>query len=638
MADLIAALREGPILADGAMGSYIFRRTGRLSEHNHVYEALNEDNPELIEEIHLAYLRAGARCLTTNTFGANGSVLRALGEERGAGRLTRAGVRVARRAVERYRRMQEGAADLYLLGSVGPTLGHGGDRLDAARDYEAQVEALLDEGVDAVLLETFRSLDPIRELLRLCATRFSPDVPLIVDLAFQRDSEHTTWNIPPGEFIRLAVDSGVAAAGINCCAPWDALAFLDELDRLDENLRRAILISVMPNAGGFQRIGNRYMTQVNPEFMGGLARTLARRGVRLIGGCCEVHPLHIREMHNYLHGHLAGVRAVEVRSDAERRPTGDEEKRLNGPFSRKLKDGSFVVSVETLPPRGTSPQVLNAKINIVETLADSGLADAVDITDGSRGIPLMPVADFVAVTRERLGWTPKTGDRLEIIPHFTCRDLNLMGMQARLVGFHAQRVHNVLFITGDPPKMSPTYPRSTAVFDADSIAMIRLTHRCLNAGVDFGGQALARSGDPRTHFTLGSGFEPEALDLNLELEKLRKKIDAGVDYIMTQPTFRPEPLGALGPFRPQVPILAGVLVLTSLDHARRMAQVPGVVVPEALLRRFARLESPADQARLGVEIAVEQVRRVRAEGWAGLYLMSPASFARTVEVLRAGTS
>jgi methionine synthase / methylenetetrahydrofolate reductase(NADPH) len=636
MTDLIAALRTGPVLADGAMGSYIFRRTGRLSEHNHVYEALNEDNPELIEEIHLAYLRAGARCLTTNTFGANGSVLRSLGEEREAARLTRAGVRVARRAIERYRRMEEGDAALYLLGSVGPSLAQDG-RSDAAEDYAEQIEALLDEGVDAVLLETFRSLDPIRRLLRLCASRFGSGTPLIVDLAFQRDSEYASWNVSPEDFVRLAVDSGVTVAGINCCAPWDALAFLDELDRIDEDLRKRILISVMPNAGGFQRIGNRYMTRVNPEFMGGLARTLARRGVRLIGGCCEVHPLHIREMHNYLHGHSAhGRTVVEVRDDDERQPSGDDEKRLNGPFSRKLKNGAFVVSVETLPPRGTSPQVLNGKIGMVEALADSGLVDAVDITDGSRGIPLMPVSDFVSVVRERLGWTPKTGDRLEIIPHFTCRDLNMMGMQARLVGFHAQRIHNVLFITGDPPKMSPTYPRSTAVFDADSVAMIRLAHGCLNAGVDFGGQPLARSGDPRTHFTIGSGFEPEALDLNIEMEKLRKKIDAGVDYIMTQPAFRPEPLGALDPVRPRVPILAGVLVLTSLDHAHRMSQVPGMVVPEPLLRRFARFESSADQARLGVEIAVEQIRRVRRDGWAGLYLMSPASSVRTLEILREG--
>jgi homocysteine S-methyltransferase len=378
------------------------------------------------------------------------------------------------------------------------------------------------------------------------------------------------------------------------------------------------------------------MTSVNPEFVGKFARSLLDRGVRLIGGCCEVHPPHIREMQNYLRSRDAGAAARVTAIQTSRRPVGDEEKKQNGPFSRKLKEGRFAVSVEMLPPRGTDEKLHENKIKFIGQLAGSGLVDAVDFTDGSRGIPLMAPGDFIYLVREKLGWTTATGDKLELIPHFTGRDLNVMGVQSRLVGYHAHHIRNVLFITGDPPKMSPTYPRSTAVFDLDSVGLVRLTHSCLNAGVDFGGAPLGKQADPRTRFTIGTGFEPEAADMRREMDRLRRKLDNGADYIMTQPAFRREPLDALEPFRARHRILVGVMLLTSHEQAQRIAQVPGVVLPDAILQRFAAVASLADQAKVGQEIAAEQIRRVRREGWAGLYLMSPGGANGVLEVLRAG--
>jgi homocysteine S-methyltransferase len=262
--------------------------------------------------------------------------------------------------------------------------------------------------------------------------------------------------------------------------------------------------------------------------------------------------------------------------------------------------------------------------------------DAIDITDGSRGIPLMPPGDFIHLARQRLGWTDAAGDRLEWIPHFTARDLNLMGVQSRLVGYHANRIHNVLFVTGDPPKMSPTYPRSTAVFDLDSVAMIRLTHACLNAGVDFGRSPLGKHADPRMHFTIGTGFEPDALNPSRELERLRQKIAEGVDYVMTQPAFRHEPLDLLEPHRSKCSFLIGVMILSNLEHAQRMRKIPGVVVPDAIMDRLAKFSHPADQTKVGQDIAVEQIQWVRRTGWNGLYLMSPGAGAVVLNVLRAG--
>jgi homocysteine S-methyltransferase len=605
MRDFLTTLQAQPLLTDGAMGSYLFELTGRLSETNHVYEAFNVEQPDLIRRVHRDYLAAGAQCLKTNTFGANRAQLRAVGLEHRVAELNRAGVRVAREAA---------TEPVFVLASIGPTAEPLADAAAVAACYREQIENLIAAGADALILETFQSqpqLEMVLDLIRL----LGKTPPVIAEMTFSPDRDALA-------FVKRMAAKGAAVAGMNCCAPWDASAFVDAAQAAP------LPLVVMPNAGGFQRIGNRFMTSVNPEFVGRLARSFFDRGVRLIGGCCEVHPPHIREMYNYLRSRQAGGTTVEVQTS--RPPVGDAEKAQNGPFSKKLKAGKFVVSVEMLPPRGTDEKLAAGKIEFIRQLAESGHADAVDFTDGSRGIPLMPPGDFIQLVCGRVG------DRLELIPHFTGRDLNLMGIQSRLIGYHANRIHNVLFITGDPPKMSPTYPRSTAVFDLDSVAMVRLTHSRLNAGVDFGGAPLGKQADPRTHFTIGTGFEPEAVDGKRELERLRQKLDNGADYVMTQPAFRHEPLAALEPFRGRRPMLVGVLVLTGFEQARRLAQVPGVVLPDAVLQRLAAQADPADQAKVGQEIAAEQVRWVRREGWAGLYLMSPGGTGGVLGVLAAG--
>jgi len=610
MADFLTTLKTQPLLTDGAMGSYLFELTGRLSETNHVYESFNVDQPDLIRRVHRDYLAAGARCLKTNTFGANRVQLKQFGLDHRGVELNRAGVTLARTA---------GAAPVFVLASVGPATGPLLTPAAIAECYEEQLQSLIAAGADALLLETFTS-QPQLELL-VALIRSMPDAPpIIAEMTFSPE-------LSPAAFVKRMAEIGAAVAGVNCCAPWDASAFVDAAQPAP------LPLVVMPNAGGFQRIGNRFMSSVNPEYVGRLARSFLDRGVRLIGGCCEMHPPHIREMHNYLRARQPGGTAVTTPSPSSRSPAGNPEKSANGRFSEKLKAGQFVVSVEMLPPRGTDRKLAESKIDFLQQLANSGLADAVDFTDGSRGIPLMAPGDFIHLVRTRLAWA---SDQLELIPHFTGRDLNLMGIQSRLIGYHANRIHNVLFITGDPPKMSPTYPRSTAVFDLDSVALVRLTQSCLNAGVDFGGAPLGKQADPRTHFTIGTGFEPEAVDRQRELDRLRLKLDNGADYVMTQPAFHHEPLAALAPFRQRCSILVGVMVLTGFDQARRLAQVPGVVLPDAILQRLAAKSEPADQAKIGQEIAAEQVRWVRQEGWSGLYLMAPGSTAGIPPILQAG--
>jgi len=248
----------------------------------------------------------------------------------------------------------------------------------------------------------------------------------------------------------------------------------------------------------------------------------------------------------------------------------------------------------------------------------------------------MPPGDFISLVRSSLESEGQRSDPFELIPHFSTRDVNTMGLQARLIGLHARDIRNVLIITGDPPKMSPTYPRSTAVFDLNSTTLIRYVDQLLNVGMDFGGQPLSRSAHPNTSFTIGSGFEPEAPNAEHELEKLRRKIENGADYIFTQPVFDMSALNPIDSLRKDIAILPGVLVLNGLDHARRMALTPGVRIPDAIFNRLERFDQPEDQVKEARSLAAEQVQATKDSGWAGVYLMPPAGHHGVTDVLMQG--
>ncbi|MDA0677089.1 MAG: homocysteine S-methyltransferase family protein, partial [Chloroflexi bacterium] len=300
------SLRDGVLLGDGATGSFLFELTGRLSERNHVYEALNVDNADLVRQVHLAHLQAGAMALKTNTFGANTPTLERLGIHGRTAELNNAGVRLARESISAFSASERGTAkERFVLGSVGPV---SGAIKSIEQAYGEQLEALVEGGVDALLFETFESLDHAVGIVTF-ARNLHKCPPIVLHMSLSQRGREGKWNIDPLEYVRRATEAGASVIGVNCCAPWEAEAFVRTVKTAPEVASGSVMLSAMPNAGGFERIGHRYMSRVNPEFMGRLARTLSDEGARLIGGCCEVHDGHIREMDGFLKSRRSAVTA-----------------------------------------------------------------------------------------------------------------------------------------------------------------------------------------------------------------------------------------------------------------------------------------------------------------------------------------
>jgi homocysteine S-methyltransferase len=365
---------------------------------------------------------------------------------------------------------------------------------------------------------------------------------------------------------------------------------------------------VQPNAGMPKEVEHRKIYLCSPEYFATYGRRYVSLGVSAVGGCCGITPEHIRELAKAIKP-LSRVRvkplpvaAAETVREKEPAPLVERSR-----FAARLANRQWVTSVELLPPRGFD---LRDTIEKSTTLQEHGV-DAVNLPDGPRASSRISSL----VTADRI----QREAGIEAILHFCCRDRNLIGMQADLLACAACGIQNILFVTGDPPKLG-NYPSATGVFDTDSIGMVAVQRR-LNRGIDLGGQEI----DPPTRAVIGVGLDPTALDRRRELDRFRQKVEAGAEFAITQPVFDPD---ALLRFLDEVqqyniPILAGVWPLASYRNALFLKnEVPGVVIPEATMRRMESVTSREDQLAMGVQIARESIQRVR-DRVAGIQVSAP---------------
>jgi homocysteine S-methyltransferase len=587
------ALPHGVLVFDGAMGTEIYRHHVFT---NRCFDELCLLEPKLIRRIHTDYRDAGADVLTTNTFGANRVSLSKFGLAERLDAILRAGAKLAREVAD--------AADrpMYVAGSIGPTPGGSQPASAVEEMIVQQVEGLMEGGADFILFET----QPDREALErsAAAMRRLPGVPFVLSFTIAAGGETASGEsvermlapLPPGSPPPIAW-------GMNCGVGPDGL-----LGAVERAIHLTSLpLVVQPNAGMPKEIENRRIYLCSPEYLAEYAKRYVGLGVSAVGGCCGTTPEHIREVALA----VKPLRRAKVFRQAA--PAAGVEPKTPAPLAEKSQLGArlaarqWIATVELVPPRGYD---LQATIARAAQLRERGV-NAINIPDGPRASArLAPLVTAERILREA---------RIEPILHFCCRDRNLIGMQADLLACAACGVRNILFVTGDPPKLGD-YPHATGVFDADSIGMASVQRR-LNCGIDLGGQAI----DPPTFAVIGVGLDPTALDRQRELDRFRRKVEAGAEFAITQPVFDPD---ALLRFldeieRFDVPVLAGIWPLASYRNASFMRnEVPGVTVPDAVLERMAQVESREDQLAVGVQIARESVERVR-DRVAGIQVSAP---------------
>jgi len=586
MRDFRELLADGrPHLFDGAMGTMLY---GKGVYINRCYDELSASQPELVRDIHRAYVKAGAEILETNSYGANRPKLARHGLEDRLEELNLKAVQVARSA---------SGDRAFVAGAMGP-LGmriepYGPTSAGEARGFfREQAAALAAGGVDLFILETFSDLDEIQQAL--LAVRDVSALPVVAQMVIREDGR-TPFGTEVATLIERLDEWGADVVGLNCSVGPSAM--LNAADRILSATQKPV--SMQPNAGLPRDVDGRTIYMASPEYMATYAARMIRKGIRFVGGCCGTTPEHVAQIAGAVRM-LAPAQEPRVFASAG---DGEGEAREPVPLAErsgwggKLARGEFLTTVEIVPPRGTNPEPM---LEGVRLLKEAGV-DGVNVPDGPRAQSRMGALATAVLIHQRVG--------IEPVIHYCCRDRNLLGMLSDLLGAQALGLRNMLFVTGDPPKMGP-YPDATAVFDIDSIGLTNLAAR-LNRGLDPGGNAL---GEP-TSFVLGVGVNPGAEDFEHEMRRFYWKVDAGAEYCITQPVFDLRQLERFVAHIEReglrIPVIAGVWPLVSARNAEFLAnEVPGVIVPDAVLERMRRASAQGKEqgTEEGTQIAREMLR------------------------------
>jgi len=611
---LIKALDAGSLVFDGAMGTALYER-GLL--YTSCLDAACLTHPDLVRQIHEDYVRAGANVIETNTFGANRIRLATHGFEGKVAEINAAGVKLAREAM---------GSRGYVAGAVGPTgvMFKALDlkQIERVRDaFTEQARALSAAVVDVIVLETFRQTQELEIALRATRELVATQIPIIAQCSFDAFGTMADGT-GPERMAELLRDWGADAVGVNCA---DGPAGVYEMATRMRGV--GLPVTAQPNAGLPRRIEGRFAYMATPEYFQVYARRLFKAGIHAVGGCCGTTAEHVRKIaaaarmtSTSATGEVGGGMRDEMTSIPAPAPgvvvTPLADKSALG---AKLDKKQFIVSVEVNPPPGLA---LDKVLRGARLLRDAGI-DVINSSDGPRASARMGNLALCLRIQEELG--------LPTLLHVTTRDRNLLGLIAHLLAAHELGVRNLVVITGDPPKMGD-FPDATPVYDTDSVGLLRIIAG-LNHGFDPGGKPI---GQP-TSFLCATGAEPAAKDYDHEITRLRSKIDAGADLVMTQPVYDSVVLDRfLADVAPLgVPVLVGLLPLASYKNAEFLHnEVPGMHIPEEIRERMRQAGTAETGRAEGVAIAREMLASVK-DRVAGAYVMPPfGRYELALEVIR----
>src|SRR5579872_3968018 len=583
--DLLARIKQSAVLCDGAMGTLLYAKGIFI---NRCYDELNLSQPDLIRGIHHDYLQSGAEIIETNTFGGNPFRLARHSMASQVRDINFAGARLAREAVKSF--------DVWVAGSVGP-LGVrieplGKTSFEEARTaFREQIAALVEGGVDLLMLETFGYLEELHQAVK-AAKEVAAGLPLVVQVTIDEDGNCLDGS-DPGTFAPRLEEWGVDVIGCNCSV--GPVAMLDAVERM--RAVTSVPLAAQPNAGMPRSVEGRNIYLCSPEYMASYARKFVAAGVRIVGGCCGTTPDHIRVMKSALRVGDARAKIIAQPATGQSKPAANAAVAIEhrSRLGAKIAAGEFLTMVEIVPPKGTD---IRKEIEGARFVKSVGV-DGINVPDSPRASARMSNQALSLLIQQEVG--------IEAILHYTCRDRNVLGIQSDLLGAAATGIRNLICITGDPPKMG-SYPDATAVFDVDAIGLVNIVHK-LNLGLDIGDNPIGKA----TAFTIGVGANPGLPNLDEEIRRFDFKVEAGAEYAITQPVFD---LTLLENFirrieHHRIPVIAGIWPLVSVRNAEFMKNELRVSVPDAILDRMARARSPEAAREEGVAIAREMVNAVQ---------------------------
>ncbi|MBP1913481.1 homocysteine S-methyltransferase [Lederbergia galactosidilyticus] len=584
---LLERLKKEILIGDGAAGTLLYSYG-----IDRCFDQLNLSKPDQVVRIHEAYVDAGADVIQTNTYGANYLKLSRYGLEEEVTKINRAAVRLAKQAA---------GGEAFVLGTIGGIHGaglHSSVSEEIKRGFREQLYALLLEGVDGIILETYYDLDELTTVLRMA--RDETNLPIIANVSMHEPGVLQNGT-PLEEALKQLDVLGANVVGINCrLGPYHMVKALESVP-----LSKTAYLAAYPNASLPEYEDGKFIYKTEPDYFTEIVRKFRDQGVRLIGGCCGTTPEHIQALatgRQYLTP-LEEKQIIKQKPFVIKTETIDKEPSI---FEKVQSDRSIIVELDTPRHLDTEPFFRGA-----DALKRAGV-DGLTLADNSLASPRICNATMASLVKKKVG--------LDSLVHITCRDRNLIGLQSHLMGLHTAGIRDILAITGDPTKIGD-FPGATSVYDATSFELIKLIKQ-FNEGISFSGKSLRE----KTQFKVAAAFNPNVRNIGKSVERMEKKIKYGADYFLTQPVFSLEKILEVGEATKHItaPIYIGIMPLVSARNAEFLHnEVPGIKLPDDIRRRMAKTEGKPRQAKEeGLAIAKELIDS--AFGYfKGFYLITP---------------
>ena len=595
--NFVEYLNEKVMLGDGAFGTYLFEKGVDLAKNT---DLLNISDPDLVYSIHEEYIRAGSELIETNTFGANRFKMLKVGREHRVREINLKGAELACRAA---------GNEIFVAGSVGPTgvkFPLESDEAEFGTVQEAfaeQMTALLEGGVDLFILETFTYLDELLLAIET-AKRIAPDIPIVAQMVYPFHGR-TAIGLDALACGRATAAAGATVVGTNCGRGVKAM--LSAVERLSL-LKDEVFLSAFPNAGLPEIVEHRMVYSTPPAYMAEKVAEMVKLGVSLIGGCCGTTPAHIREFRKYLHlkRHKAvtAVTAVEKSSDL---PKDKKDAIGRGGMIESLKSGRIPVLVEVDPPKHLEIEGVLAG---ARALVDAG-ADAITLAEHPLAVLRADNLSLAHRIREETG--------IQTVLHLTCRDRNILGLQAQIMGAHVLGLEAILAVTGDPAT-STDQPGVSGVFDVRSFGLVQMISQ-FNCGLNMAGASMKK----QTNFSIGVAFSYRPVNPDLQISRLERKADLGAHFVMTQPIFDRDAVEAMMEQTQHLNLLifTGIFPLISARNADFLHnEIPGISIPREVRESLWKYEKVEDQRKVALDLTRKLIADITPFA-DGLYLISP---------------